>query len=281
MSAPAADPAVVAFYSGHPISAAIVLDKLRRARGHVERLRPEDLFAHDQDHYGGLEANDALARLAGLAPGLKLADFGAGLGGPARYFAHRYGVEVTGIELTPARVEGANRLTALVGLSDRVRVLEGDVRATALPSGAFDAVISQEALLHVPERARALAEAFRVLRPGGRLAFTDWIAHRPPSQAEFDLLRQGMAVQPIETMDSYRVALEGAGFAPVAAEDLTRQWAPILAQRLKMYEALRTEALKAGTPAGHDAFYRSYVLLVRLVTEGALGGIRIGAARTA
>jgi hypothetical protein len=52
------------FYTRHPISAAIILTKLREARGHLDDVRPDELFAHDQDHYGGLAANDALAVVA-------------------------------------------------------------------------------------------------------------------------------------------------------------------------------------------------------------------------
>jgi sarcosine/dimethylglycine N-methyltransferase len=49
------------FYSRHPITAEIILAKLRAARGNLDGPRPEDLYPHDQDHYGGLEANDVLA----------------------------------------------------------------------------------------------------------------------------------------------------------------------------------------------------------------------------
>jgi ubiquinone/menaquinone biosynthesis C-methylase UbiE len=72
--------------------------------------------------------------------------------------------------LTPARVAGAAELTKLVGLQDRVRVLEGNVMDVPLPDAGMDAVVSQEAFLHVPDKGRALAEAFRILKPGGRLA---------------------------------------------------------------------------------------------------------------
>ena len=99
------------FYSRHPITAEIILSKLRAARGNLDGLRPEDLYPHDQDHYGGLEANDVLAAAAGIGEGARVADFCAGLGGPARYLASRYGALVTGVELTPARVRGANELT--------------------------------------------------------------------------------------------------------------------------------------------------------------------------
>src|SRR5882757_4289109 len=144
------------FYTRHPISSAMILSRLRAARGHLDAVTPDELFAHDQDHYGGLAANDALAKAAHIGAGSRVADFCAGLGGPARYLAFRYGADVTGIELAPVRVAGAAELTQLVGLSDRVRVLHGDVTAVPLADGSMDAVISQEALLHVPDKGRVL-----------------------------------------------------------------------------------------------------------------------------
>src|SRR5258708_3567664 len=181
------------FYTRHAISSAIILSKLRAGRGHLNAVTPDELFPHDQDHYGALAANDALAKAAHIGAGSRVADSCAGLGGPARYLAFRYGADVTGIELTPARVAGAAALTKLVGLSDRVRVIEGNVMDVPLPGASVDAVVSQEALLHVPDKGRALAEAFRILKPGGRLAFTDWTPDAPLSAADADVLWRGMA----------------------------------------------------------------------------------------
>jgi ubiquinone/menaquinone biosynthesis C-methylase UbiE len=188
--------------------------------------------------------------------------------------------EVTGIELTPARVAGANDLTRRVGLSDRVRVIEGNVMAVPLPDGSMGAVISQEAFLHVPDLPRALGEAFRILRPGGRLAFTNWVAERPLSSADADLMWQGMAVARLYGSKAHRDLLERAGFRIVSVEDLTRDWGTILEQRRAMYRKLRGEAEAAGAPAGHDAFYRSYVRLVELVQRSALGGGRFTAQKS-
>jgi SAM-dependent methyltransferase len=184
----------VDFYARHPISAEIILAKLKEARGYLDGVRPEELFAHDQDHYGGLAVNDILAARAEIKAGSRVADFCAGLGGPARYLAHKYGADVTGIELTPARVAGAQHLTQLVGLQDKVRLLQGDVMQVPLPDAGMDAVISQEAFLHVPDLRRAFAEARRILRPGGRFAFTNWVAERPLSEPDRQLMWDGMAV---------------------------------------------------------------------------------------
>jgi sarcosine/dimethylglycine N-methyltransferase len=271
----------VDFYARHPISAEIILAKLKEARGNLDNVRPEELFAHDQDHYGGLAVNDILAERAQIKAGSLVADFCAGLGGPARYLAHKYGADVTGIELTPARVAGAAQLTRLVGLQDRVRVLEGDVMNVPLPDAGphagMDAVISQEAFLHVPDVPRAFAEARRILKIGGRFAFTNWVAERPLSEADRQLMWDGMAVQRLYSFAEHSKLLEAAGFSVVSAEDLTADWATILEQRLAMYRKLRGEAEQAGTPAGHDAFYRSYVRLVELVQSGELGGGRFTA----
>ena len=268
------------FYTRHPISAAIILTKLRASRGHLDGVRPDELFSHDQDHYGGLAANDALAAAARIGTGARVADFCAGLGGPARYLAHRYGADVTGIELTPARVAGAAELTKLVGLQDRVRVLEGNVMNVPLPDVGMDAVVSQEAFLHVPDKSRALTEAFRILKPGGRLAFTDWTPAAPLSAADADLMWRGMAAQNLQSVAAYCALIEGAGFRVVSVDDLTREWGVILAERLAMHRALRAEAERAGTPPGHDAFHDSYVRFVELVQVGALGGARFTAEKS-
>ena len=264
----------VDFYERHPISCEIILAKLKASRGHLDGLTPDELFPHDQDHYGGLAANDVLAARGGIGKDTRVVDFCAGLGGPSRYFAHRYGADVTGVELTPARVKGAEELTRRVGLQHRVRVLEGNVMQVPLAAECVDVVVSQEALLHVPDKPRALAEAYRILKPGGRIVFTDWVAHRPLADTDRELMWQGMAVTDLYDLPTYAGLVRGAGFAVKTAEDLTTEWSEILVLRLAMYRKLREETLAAGTSAGHDAFYESYVRFVDLVNAAQLGGGR-------
>jgi len=170
-------------------------------------------------------------------------------------------------------------LTRLVGLQKSVRVIEGNVMEVPLADGSVDAVVSQEALLHVPDKGRALAEAFRILKPGGRIAFTDWVAHRPLGVADKELMWQGMAVADLHDLRTYAELIKNAGFTVYSVEDLTLDWSNILKQRLAMYRKLREETQQAGTAAGHDAFYESYVRFVDLVNEAVLGGGRFAGAK--
>jgi hypothetical protein len=113
------------------------------------------------------------------------------------------------------------------------------------------------------------------LKPGGRIAFTDWVAHRPLSEVDKGLMWKGMAVADLFSLENYSELVRTAGFTVSSVEDLTADWGVILKQRLAMYRKLREEARQAGTPAGHDAFYESYVRLVELVNAAVLGGGRI------
>ena len=85
---------------------------------------------------------------------------------------------------------------------------------------------------------------------------------------------QGMAVADLYNLQAYADLIRRAGFTVNSVEDLTVDWGVILKQRLAMYRKLREETQAAGTPAGHDAFYESYVRFVDLVNNAVLGGGR-------
>jgi ubiquinone/menaquinone biosynthesis C-methylase UbiE len=263
---------VVAFYNRHPISRDQILASLAAQRGELARLAPEDFFPYDQDHYGGLEAVDALANCAAIGPGKQVADFCAGLAGPGRYLAQEFGATVTCIELNPGRASGAADLTRRVGLERQVRVVCANVTRTPLADDTMDAVISQEALLHVPDKRAALTEAYRVLKKGGRLAFTDWIEHGELAATDSETMWRGIAAQTIQSLDSYDRMLRDIGFRIISRKDLTAEWGRILEQRFAMYRKLREETMAIGTPSGDEEFYRSYARLVALVQARTLGG---------
>jgi len=270
---------IIDFYDRHPISEGQVLDAVRRARGSADALTADDLYPFDQDHYGGLGAVDALARRAGITAASRVLDICAGLGGPARFLASRHGCRVVGVELNPGRAAGMERLTRRVGLRHAVSVVRGD--ATALPFGAgrFDACVSQEALLHVADKAAVLTEARRVLVAGGRLAFSDWIAHPGLGDVERARLEDWMAAVTLQSLDGYRALLGRVGFRGVEAEDLTDEWRAILRERLTMYRALREDTVRRLGEARYREYDALYAFFAGLVEAGKLGGGRFSGTR--
>jgi sarcosine/dimethylglycine N-methyltransferase len=270
-------PSVVDFYSRHPISEGQVVDALRRQGKDLERIQPEDLYDLDQDHYGGLEAVEALARRARIDAASRVLDVCAGLCGPARFIARRWGARVTGIDLNPARAAGARRLTARVGLARLVRMVRGDAQRLPFEAQAFTAVVSQEGLLHIPDKGRALAECGRVLLSGGRIAFSDWIATPRLADGERRRLEEWMAAVTLQSIDGYKALLARAGFGAIDAEDLSAEWIGILTRRIEMYRGLRADTVARLGQARYDEYDRLYAFFVGLVEAGKLGGARFSA----
>jgi len=96
------------------------------ARGlDLATLPEQELKDFDQDHYGGVEAVEALTSATGLSRGQHVLDVGSGMGDPARWLAHKFGCRVTGLDLTESRVLGASRLTERVGLGGLVEFVQG------------------------------------------------------------------------------------------------------------------------------------------------------------
>jgi sarcosine/dimethylglycine N-methyltransferase len=270
-------PPVVDFYNRHPISEGQIVDALRRQGKDLARLKPEDLYDLDQDHYGGLEAVEALGRRARIDAASRVLDVCAGLAGPARFIARRWGAHVTGIDLNPERAAGARRLTARVGLGRFVRMVRGDAQSLPFGPAAFTAVVSQEGLLHVPDKGRVLAECRRVLLPRGRIAFSDWIATARLGDGERRRLQEWMAAVTLQSIQGYKSLLARAGFGAIEAEDLSAEWVGILRRRREMFRGLGADTVARLGQARYDEYDQLYAFFVGLVEQGKLGGARFSA----
>ena len=178
----------------------------------------------DQLHVRGAEATVELAELAALRQGERVLDVGAGLGGPARFLAVRFGVDVTGVDLTAAFVERAEELTRHTGLVDRVRFVRADATALPFPDAAFDVAWTQHAAMNILDKAALYAE---LRRTAGRLALYDAIAGDggPP---EYPLPWAPRAeLSFLVTEDELRALVAAAGFQATAVRDATeagRRW---------------------------------------------------------
>ena len=266
--------AVIAFYDAHPINEEQILAALKTRGIPPESVTEDILQEHDQDHFGGIEANDILAAKAGIQRQHHVLDVCSGMGGPARYLAHRIGCRVTGLDLTRSRYESAVRLTQLAKLGRLVDFRLGDALNMPFEDASFDSVIGQEAWCHVPDKPGLIAECVRVVKPGGAIAFTDILRRAPLEAAELQRMQEGMPFPTLETLDGYSALLTQRGCTVSHREDLSQHWAQILVQRLAMYRSLESDTARRFGAEHFRKWDETYAYFVGLFREGKLGGGR-------
>ncbi len=139
----------------------------------VGSLTVDDLAPIDEFHTRGRESTLEVAELANLQPSDLILDVGCGLGGTARHLAEQYDCKVTGIDLTQEYIDVGQKLTDMVGLSNRVDLRQGSALDIPYEDGSFDVVWTEHVQMNIADKTGFYSEIARVLKPGGRLLFHD------------------------------------------------------------------------------------------------------------
>ena len=219
-----------------PIEAA-----LRQMGKPLDALTVEDLGPVDHFHARGFPATVELADRLPIQAGQHLVDIGCGLGGPARYLAKRFQCRVSGVDITEPFVVAANKLTALLGMEEQVRVELGDGQNLPYPDATFDGGYTQHVTMNVADRPKFFGEAFRVLRPGAFFAMTEHglgptgNPHHPVPWSDDG--SGAFLVTPAQT----RALLQQAGFEDIVVEDTGAKY-------LAGYKAAVARAEKGALP---------------------------------
>lgn len=191
-----------------------------------------------------IEACEQLATIvataARLAPGQRVVDAGAGFAEPARFWARQYGVHVVAVNNDLFQCGVAERRVLASGLSDRITVMFGSATATRLDAGAFDAVVALESAFHFNTRQDFFAEAWRLLRPGGRVVAADLAARTGYESSAWNrLVRQRTRVPEDNVYDAaeYGRRVAAAGFVDVEITSIRQMVYPAMA---KLIEVMRS-----------------------------------------
>ena len=205
-----------------------------------------------QLHIGGMKASLDLAARAEIAAGSSGIDLCCCNGAGMRFLVRSRNVaSMVGVDATEAVVERGRRLTREEGLDDRVRFVLADACQSGLPSASADFIWSEDAWCYVPDKPRLIAEAARLVRPGGVIAFTDWVEGPAGlSDSEAQRFLGMMTFANVEDVGGYAKLLAASGCEVRVAED-TGRFAPHFELYLNMiemqltYDVLRTLEFRA------------------------------------
>jgi len=244
-----------------------LLERLREAlaaegvdpdRPTVEQLAPFDHF-----HGRGLEATQQAADLVAPTPAEQVLDVGSGIGGPARYFATRFGCKVTGVDLTAEFCEVAIALTRATGLAERVSFEQGNALAMPFPDASFDGAYSMNVSMNIADKAGLYREIRRVLKPGAWFVLAE-IAQGPAGPPSYPTpwartAETSFLTTPEATLDG----LVAAGFAIV-------QWRDTAAEAAAFTARARAMIARGEKPP----FHAIYLIHGDLAREMAANGAR-------
>jgi tocopherol O-methyltransferase len=172
-----------------------------------------------------LNMNRQMAARVRPQPGELVLDAGCGVGGSSLWLVQNYGVRTVGISLSTRELAKARRYAAGRGLDGQCTFLQQDYLNTAFADNSFDIVWAQESLCHSVHKDRFIAEAYRVLKPGGRLVIEEWYrTDRPFHPADEKLFHDFLgdwAIPDLPTRSEMVAYCADAGFGDIAFDDIT------------------------------------------------------------
>lgn len=193
----------------------------------------EDLASVPDGANMGLGCGNPQA-IAALAPGETVLDLGAGGGFDCFLAAKQVGPsgKVIGVDMTPDMVTKARANAQKLGAAN-VDFRLGEIEHLPVPDQTVDVILSNCVINLSPDKAAVFQDAFRVLKPGGRLAISDVVQLKPlPEALEKDVMALTGCVAGAATVDSMRELLRNAGFEQIevkeraGSRETIREWMP-------------------------------------------------------
>jgi ubiquinone/menaquinone biosynthesis C-methylase UbiE len=204
-----------------------------------------ELVMGQQVHIGGFTSSMDLAEKSGIGTGLRGVDLCCCNGAGMRFLVRFRGVvKMTGVDATEKVVEQGRLRCRLQGLDGKIDFVLGDVTDSKLEENCADFVWGEDAWCYVVDKPKLISEAARIVKPGGIIAFTDWVEGKNLGDEEAGRFLKFMKFPNILDIKGYRQLLERNNCDVKMAED-TGRFAPSVDLYLNMLNMQLTyDALK-------------------------------------
>jgi tocopherol O-methyltransferase len=171
-----------------------------------------------------LRMNQVMIEAANIKSTDKVLDAGCGIGGSSIYMAKNVGCNVTGISLTERQVAKARELAIKNKVADKVEFKLMDYCRTSFPDASFDVVWGCESICYADDKELFIKEAYRLLKPGGRLVVADGFVSEFVNN-DNSIIRQwldGWQVNYLESPQRFRDFMKSTGFSSAQYRDISK-----------------------------------------------------------
>jgi SAM-dependent methyltransferase len=213
------------------------------------------------------EESSKIPKLLHLHSNASVVEVGSGSGGFALYLAENIGCSIIGLDINTPGIRNANQLAAAKGLASRARFEQCDAsRHLPFDDHTVDAVFSNDVLCHIPGRPGVLAEIFRILKPGGRMLFSDALVIGGLLSSEEIATRSSIGLYVYSPPGENELLMERAGFRQITATDTTGN-AAFIAKRWHDAREKRKEELIAAEGLSNFQGLQRFLSCVQTLTN--------------
>lgn len=217
--------------------------------------------------------NDEIIKIAGIKKGMKVLDAGCGVGGTTFHIAEKTGAKVWGITITPQQVTLAKKYAQQRGIEQLVNFSVQDYTKTQFSSKYFDVVVGIESICYASPKATFLKEAYRILKPGGKVIIADgYLERNPKNNYEKKVIQDfewAFALPTFDLEETMRNQIRQSGFIKIQSKNMLKHVKPSIDYYANFGK--RTEIVcvvsKYIPNAYMQAIYKNYLAL-KMMSEG-------------